>query len=244
MAVDAEPGLLPAPPRQFFMNLRDLALWTRSARSDALLGRLRAAHEPVAALDQLYRQQPDPWGALLPGCRYQQLKYRRLLSLLPRRAYARALDLGCGLGVLTRLLAPHVAAITGVELAPAAVATARGLSTDQPNATFVQGDVLDLRLGAEGVYDLVVIADVLYYCSPLSDARLKAVVASVERLLAPGGVLALANHSFFGLDHDSRVSRRIHDAFRWAPRLSLRTERWWPFFLASVLTREREEPVP
>jgi hypothetical protein len=45
----------------------------------------------------------------------------------------------------------------------------------------------------------------------------------------------MANHFFFSADRDSRLSRRIHDAFAWSPRLHLLREHRRPFYLASLL---------
>src|SRR5690348_627447 len=100
------PPALAGAPAGFFMTVRDIGLWARSAKADARLRRLRAGRGAAAAFDQLYRAAGDPYGAELPRYRYQRRKYEGLLSLLPRRRYRRALDLGCGLGSFTRKLAP------------------------------------------------------------------------------------------------------------------------------------------
>jgi SAM-dependent methyltransferase len=214
-----------------------MAFWLRSARADGRLGALRAAHGVRTAFDQLYSEQPDPWGALVPRYRYQRLKYERLLALLPRREYGEALDLGSGLGVFTRVLAPHVGHILGLDLSDVAIALAADLSRALPNVAYAQGDVRAIPLPGARQFDLVVLADVLYYLSPLTAEALDGVAEAVEDLLAPGGILLLANHCFFGWDRDSKVTRRIHDAFRRRARLRVRREAWRPFYQASVLER-------
>jgi SAM-dependent methyltransferase len=98
--------------------------------------------------------------------------------------------------------------------------------------------VLALDQSIDGQFDLVVLADTLYYLSPLDDAVLKRVRENVAGLLAPGGILLLADHFFSGFDRDSRTSRRIHDSFRWAAELRLHVEHRRLFYLASVLERE------
>src|SRR5579863_1409496 len=99
--MSSSPIDFPHPPRarKFFMSLRDISLWVRSARTDALLSRLRREHGAEHAFDLLYEQLHDPWACTSPHFRYQRLKYDTLLSLIPPRRYRSALDLGCGLGV-------------------------------------------------------------------------------------------------------------------------------------------------
>ena len=92
-----------------------------------------------------------------------------------------------------------------------------------------------------GTFDLVVIADVLYYISPLGDSLLKDTAARAADLLVPGGICLLVNHYFFGADRDSRRSRRIHDAFTWSPRFALLAEHRRAFYLATLL---EAEPCP
>jgi predicted TPR repeat methyltransferase len=220
------------------MTLRDIALWARSARVDAYVARLRNEHGSARAFDLLYGQMEDPWAAGVARYRYQRRKYDSLLSFVPRRRYRRVLDLGCGIGEMTRRLAPHVDEILGLDISDLAVEQARRRSANLPNAFYKQGDVLALDQSIDGQFDLVVLADTLYYLSPLDDAVLKRVRESVAALLAPGGILLLADHFFSGFDRDSRTSRRIHDSFRWAAPLRLQVEHRRPFYLASLLERE------
>lgn len=232
----AGPGT--TPPRQFFMTLRDIAFWIRSAQADAHLKRLRRAHGNDRAIDLLYQELKDPWCSNVSYYRYQQLKYQILVSLLPARRYRRVLDLGCGLGGLTRELARYADCVLGVDLSASAIAQARNLSGGYGNVHFEQADVLDLRPDWKDGFDLAVIADTLYYLSPLTDNVLKRVRQSITDLLAAGGVMMLANHFFTDFDRESRVSRDIHEAFRWGPGLKLLREHRKPFYLASILERE------
>ena len=59
----------------------------------------------------------------------------------------------------------------------------------------------------------------------------------VAELLVPGGLCILANHYFFSLDRDSRLSRRIHDAFIWSPDFSVVSQGRRPFYLVTMLDR-------
>ena len=232
-----ESSTLREPPRKFFMSLRDIFFWVRSAQADAALANFQQQHKPQAAFDLLYEGTPDPFGVTLPYYRYQHLKYDTLISLLPNRPYVSALDLGCGLGLFTRQLSEYVDQVLGVELSQVAVEQAQRLSKEHANVSFQQANILDLNQTIKGRFDLVVLADVLYYLSPLSDEVLKFIAQVVKDLLEPGGILLLVNHFFFGFDTDSKLTRQIHDSFRWTPSLNLLSEHQYPFYLVSLLEK-------
>ncbi|MBI5834194.1 MAG: class I SAM-dependent methyltransferase [Armatimonadetes bacterium] len=235
------PGLRPYPKPQFFMSLGDIRFWIDSAHTDSALARLRAEHGTADGIDALYRERPDPWGATRTCYRYQRLKYERLTAFIPARRYERVLDLGCGIGAFTRHLAPHVGAITGVELSASGVQQARDLSVDHANADYRQGDVLHVGDAVgQSTYDLVILADVLYYLSPLSAEVLDGVCASVAAAMEPGGVLLLANHCVGTPDAESRQTRFIHSRFRQSSAFRVLREAWRPFYLATILERVEE----
>jgi SAM-dependent methyltransferase len=229
---------LAGPPLNFFMTVRDIAFWIRSARADSRLNRLRHEGGVASAFDQLYAGRHDPFGAELPQYRYQQRKYASLLSMLPQRPYRNVLDVGCGLGTFTRKLAPFAEHILGTDISAEAIGQARKLSTEHLNIAYSQQDMLDDSQPEAG-FDLIVLADTLYYIDPLSDSRLKSIADSLSTKLAPGGLLLLVNHYFFGIDLPSRGTREIHDAFRWASRLERVAEYRRAFFLATLLRRSR-----
>jgi SAM-dependent methyltransferase len=228
--------LLASPPLNFFMTVRDIAFWIRSARADSRLNRLRHELGTASAFDQLYAGRNDPFGAELPQYRYQQRKYNSLLSMLPKRSYRNVLDVGCGLGTFTRKLAPFAEHLLGTDISVEAITQARKLSAEHPNIAYSQQDVLD-DCRQEASFDLIVLADTLYYIDPLTDVGLKSIASNLSMKLAPGGLLLLVNHYFFGIDVPSRGTREIHNAFRWASRLERVAEYRRAFFLATLLRR-------
>jgi predicted TPR repeat methyltransferase len=228
-------GLAPAPTN-FFMTIRDVAYWMRSARVDARLDRLRSEGRAGSPFDHLYAETRDPFGVELPQFRYQQRKYASLLSMLPRRDYRSVLDVGCGLGTFTRKLAPFVGRMLGTDISGEAISQARRLSADHPNITYSQGNMAGDR-SSESRFDLIVIADTLYYMNPRTPAVLKTVAREFASKLSPGGLILVVNHYFFGIDSASRETREIHDAFRWAPDLDCIAEFRRAFFLATLLQR-------
>jgi predicted TPR repeat methyltransferase len=163
--------------------------------------------------------------ACLPSrYRYQGLKYDRLVALLPRKRFAYALDLGCGLGLLSQKLTARAERVLGVDIASTAIEHARRRGAAFDNLAFEPGDILDLPTSLNGRFDLVVVADVLYYLSPLDDAVLRSVVRRIADLLTPGGTCLLANHFFFAADPESRISRKIHRRFKDCSRFAVTSE--------------------
>ncbi|ATI80792.1 class I SAM-dependent methyltransferase [Sphingobium yanoikuyae] len=223
--------------RLVFMSLRDIGLFQRSARTDAAIGRARKRRGNAAAFEEAYARG-DPWGAGDPRYLYQRRKYETLLGLLPQDRYERVLDIGSGLGHMARRLLARATDVVGVDIAQGAVDQARLLHAEIPNLHFIQGDLLRLPEILDGGFDLVVLADTIYYLPPpIDDALLKMLATRVARLLRPGGMLVLCNHFFFSADRDSRLSRRIHDAFAWSPAWKLGAHHRRPFYLVSLLTK-------
>ncbi len=191
-----------------------------------------------AAFEAVYSESADPWASASHHYRYQSLKYDRMIALLPRRRFDNALDLGCGLGLLSQKLAKRAEHVLGLDIATAAIDRARRSSAAFPNLEFERGDILNLPPTLNGKFDLVVVADVLYYLSPLDEQVLKSVVRRIADLLSPGGICLLANHFFFSADPDSKVSRNIHRSFSDCPRFEVMSEHRRAFFLATLLSEQ------
>jgi 2-polyprenyl-3-methyl-5-hydroxy-6-metoxy-1,4-benzoquinol methylase len=228
-------GLAPAPTN-FFMTIRDVAYWVRSARADARLERFRREGQAGSPFDHLYADTRDPFGVELPQYRYQQRKYACLLSMLPQRRYRNILDVGCGLGTFTRKLAPFGEQVLGTDISGEAISQARKLSVSHPNITYVQRNMLDAP-PMESEFDLIVVADTIYYMNSRTPVVLKTLAGTIASKLTPGGLVMIVNHYFFGIDSASRDTREIHDAFRRAPSLDCIAEFRRAFFLATLLQR-------
>lgn len=105
---------------------------------------------------------------------------------------ARVLEVGCGTGAVTRLLAgrPGVAEAVGVDPSPVFVAKAVELAAGLGNASFEEGDGRALRFG-DGGFDVVVCHTVL--CHVPEPER---VLAEALRVLRPGGTLAVCDGDY------------------------------------------------
>jgi SAM-dependent methyltransferase len=231
-----------------FRSLRDIGLFLTSARSDARLVALRQQTSASAtAFDRLYADSPrnDPWAATLPRYQYQRRKYDALLRLLPKPCYRRALDLGCGLGLFTERLARCAEQVVGIDVSAVAIGCAADRMRALTNVQLRQGDILALGAELDGGFDLVAVADTIYYLPPpIEDTLLKALAQRIARLLTPDGIVLLVNHYFPLPNAETRLTRRIHRAFQWSPALTLLSEHKRAFFLVSVLGRSCASDLP
>lgn len=113
-----------------------------------------------------------------------------LVDVVGARPGDRALDLGCGRGAASALLADAVGptgSLTATDLSPAMVAHARAALTGSPARLDVRvGDASDPGL-PEGAFDVVVASAVLFFLPDPEAALVRWV-----RLLAPGGRLGVS----------------------------------------------------
>jgi SAM-dependent methyltransferase len=233
-----------APRRRWvFMSPRDIGLFLRSARTDKQIARVRSTSGARAAFEAAYAGNGDPWASADPRYFYQRFKYEGLMAMLPPgRRFARALDIGSGVGAMSVALTAVAEEVLGLDIAQSAVDRADALTVTRPGLSFRQGDVTALDPLLDGCFDLVIVADTLYYLDSVESESLATVVARIAGLLAPGGLCLVANHYFFAGDRDSRLSRRIHDVFGQSPALVTVAAQRRPFYLATLF-RTAEPPV-
>ncbi len=140
----------------------------------------------AAYFDRLYQSDPDPWK--FASSAYERDKYTATLDALDGRRSANALEIGCSIGVFTHRLAAHCDALLAVDISAPPLRRARRLCRDQTHVRFRQ-----LVIPADwpdGVFDLVVLSEVLYFMAPADVARTaRRVVGS----LAPSGRVLLVN---------------------------------------------------
>ena len=136
--------------------------------------------------ERLYARDPDPWQ--FATSEYERDKYAATLDALPPGRYARALEVGCSIGVLTRQLAATCDELVAIDVSSIALHRAETRCEDQPWVQFAQLDVRDEW--PDGEFDLIVFSEVLYYLG--LDGIRTAARRSLERL-APGGAIVLVN---------------------------------------------------
>jgi SAM-dependent methyltransferase len=135
--------------------------------------------------ERIYRSNPDPWSFTSP---YEQAKYRHTLSVLGDRRFTSGLEVGCSIGVLTRMLAPRCGRLLALDIVDTPLNTARSRCADQPQVRFEQMQVP----GAwpDQPFDLIVLSEVLYFLTPADiDHCANRVIAT----LLPNAVVILVN---------------------------------------------------
>jgi predicted TPR repeat methyltransferase len=141
---------------------------------------------PAGHFQQLYQASADPWK--FQTSTYEQAKYRRTVGALEGRRFGSGLEVGCSIGILTRMLAPYCERLLGVDIVEDPLADARARCADQPGVRFermqVPGEWPDDR------FDLIVLSEVLYFLSADDIGRC---ALHVKNTLLPGGVVVLVN---------------------------------------------------
>ena len=99
----------------------------------------------------------------------------------------KALDLGCGSGVLSLALAERGWTVTGVDFADTAISLAQAAAADRGlEVAFVVADVVEWKPAEP--FDLVVSA----FATPPRGTQRDAAFATARRSVAPGGTLIVA----------------------------------------------------
>ena len=137
--------------------------------------------------DLNYFLRKDPWNYRRSDL--EQGKYQDILSLLPPRPIAEALEVGCAEGVFTKMLSSRVETLTGVDSSPTALSRARQALTGIPRVELQQMDIG--RQNPEGRFDLVVASEILYYLG--SNEQIADVGRRMLDWLNPGGYLLLCH---------------------------------------------------
>lgn len=119
----------------------------------------------------------------------------------------RVLEMGCGIGTLTGLLAQRIpnGKLLAVDLSPTSIATARRLLSGAKNVQLLAADVVTAPL--DGPFDMIVLPDVLEH---IPRDRHAALFARSKALLAPDGHILIHSPDPYYSDwlHASRPDLR------------------------------------
>lgn len=223
-----------------FRSIWDVLLFLRASSTDQNLDAFRSRLPVEQAFDLLYdtATENDPWSVQTTRSRYQERKYADLLKMLPKRKYQNALDIGCGTGFLTEGIAQMAEKVLGIDISVSAITHAAARLAHHSNLEWSQGNVTDLDVIGDRTFDLAVIADTIYYLDrPISDTTLDMISDKVASLLERGGTLLLANHYFFFPNADTRLTNRIHNAFKRCNSLELKREYRRAFYKVSIFEK-------
>ena len=120
----------------------------------------RADETARTFFDELW-QRGDPWE--LEVSPFERARLTCALGMLDGRRYASALELGCGSGVFTRLLAGRADHILAVDVSTMAIERARAVAAGDTCIEFRIANIMDLDFRKEGPWDLIVLSETIYY---------------------------------------------------------------------------------
>jgi SAM-dependent methyltransferase len=136
--------------------------------------------------ERKYETSSDPWGYRTSA--YERSKYAATLAALPRRPLTRALEVGCSIGVFSRLLAARCERLVAIDFSAHALTLARDELAGVANVELHRASFPEQV--PEGEWDLIVCSEVLYYLD--EPALLSAIGWLRARLQRGASVLAVS----------------------------------------------------
>ncbi|MFD1257693.1 PIG-L family deacetylase [Mucilaginibacter terrae] len=154
---------------------------------------------------QLYQQNRDPWN--FEASEYEKEKYATTIAYLTRATYSNALEIGCSIGVLTKLLRTRCLHLLSIDISATALEVARERLMKHPEVEFRLAAIPDEY--PEGNFDLVVMSEVGYYLS-LED--LLAAKRKIADSLLSGGTLIMVHWTHYVVDYPL-TGDQVHEVF-------------------------------
>ncbi|MFD8493787.1 PIG-L family deacetylase [Amycolatopsis sp. NPDC059657] len=197
--------------------------------TEILLREPQERSAPVSRFAELYRDNGDPWR--VSSSWYERRKRAVTLAALPQQRYSSAVEPACGLGALTRELAPRCDHLLAFDPVDSAVERTRAAVADL--------STVDVHIGAlpadlpDGPVDLIVLSEILYY---LSDDDLTATIEQAALSLRSGGDL-VAVHWRQWPPEAPRDGRAAHERLLAHPELAMIVEHLDEAFVLHVLRR-------
>lgn len=136
--------------------------------------------------DRIYADDPDPWR--FNSSSYEREKYTRTLAMLQHRHFGDALEVGCSIGVFTRLLSQHCDRLLAVDVAEVALAAARQNCVGRPWVRIERRQIP--ADWPTGLFNLIVLSEVLYF---LGSADIVRSARCTAASLRPAGLALLVN---------------------------------------------------
>ncbi|MEO7372093.1 MAG: class I SAM-dependent methyltransferase [Ilumatobacteraceae bacterium] len=144
--------------------------------------------------ERMYRTTQDPWS--FASNDYEQYRYQTILGFVPPRRFSTAFEPGCSVGELTVRLAARCGHVTAIDIAEAAVETARQRCAGLDNVDVHQGSLLDDLPDTQ--FDLVVFSEIGYY---FTKSQLAGLASSIAERVADGGRLLAVHWTGVSADH-------------------------------------------
>jgi SAM-dependent methyltransferase len=185
----AEKGYITSEPGGYALTLRgaELANQVRDARPPIYYW--YEQYYALAPLSRAYQQFCEQvYGRFLCQTNFSDMEQiDKLIEVLQLTPGQQALDIGCGIGLITEYLSDQVgASFTGIDYSPTAIRQATQRTIAKRNRLTFRELNMDSLDFPDGTFDAVVSIDTLYMPNDL-DATLKRLMC----MLKPGGKLAV-----------------------------------------------------
>jgi 2-polyprenyl-3-methyl-5-hydroxy-6-metoxy-1,4-benzoquinol methylase len=153
--------------------------------------RERIASKARSFFDELWARG-DPWG--LESSEFERERYARLIAVLNPSGYDRVLEIGCGAGAFSRLLAPLTERLLALDVSANAISTAQTALCTLKQVEFRVANIMDYNLKEDGEWNLIVMSETVYYLGWLySFFDVCWLASELFEATRPGGQLLLAN---------------------------------------------------
>lgn len=110
---------------------------------------------------KVYDANDDPWN--FETSEYEARKYNATIQALPKTKYKNALEIGCSIGVLTKMLAEKCENLLSTDVSQIALDKAIERCKNINNITFLKAKFPEDL--AQEKFDLVIVSEVAYYLS-------------------------------------------------------------------------------
>jgi SAM-dependent methyltransferase len=146
---------------------------------------------------------------------YEQERFARQVALIDDRRYPRVLEIGCGSGCFTQLLAGIAGELTALDISSAAIERARSnaQASGARNIDFRTANIMEHNFTADEPWDLVILSETIYCLGWLySFFEIGMLASNLLAGMRPGGRLLLANT--YGGDDDWLMRPWLIDTYR------------------------------
>jgi SAM-dependent methyltransferase len=153
--------------------------------------------------ERLYQVSPDPWG--YRSSSYEHDKYRATLEALPDAPHRLCLELGCSIGVFTRLLAARCEHLVAIDFSLSALRLAAEHLEDVGNVELLRASFPEQT--PPGSWDVIVCSEILYYLQP---PALDQAIGWIEAQLRYGASVLAVSWRGVGRD-EPLLGDEVHD---------------------------------
>ncbi len=156
--------------------------------------------------ERMYEATKDPWS--FATSEYEQKRYATILNFVPDGVFRRVFEPGCSIGELTAQLAQRCGFVTAIDIAGAAIETARQRCRPFENVDVHQGSLLDDL--PPGPFDLIIFSEIGYY---FTKSQLIELGSTLADRIDPWGQLLAVHWTGVSPDH-LMGGDDVHDILR------------------------------